>query len=306
MNGTRGRRGAARAAPLILLAAATLATPADAQRRAPDQGPGALFIVGGGRQPAPLLHRFIELAGGPDRARIAVIPLASAEPAESGRGKVDHLAEYGGTGFVLMTTAAEAHDPAVLAALDSATAVWFTGGVQSRITDALAGTPLLERLRERHAAGLPMGGTSAGAAIMSPRMITGDQYDAEGDSIGYFGDEFPVIARGRIHTIPGLGFLPAVIVDQHFVRRERHNRLMSVVLEHPDHIGVGIDESTALEVRPDGSWLIHGESVAVVYDARTATVRPAGGSPLGAVGLTVHILPSGSRYDPGTGRAVLP
>ena len=97
-----------------------------------------------------------------------------------------------------------------------------------------------------------MGGTSAGAAIMTDSMLTGES-DAAGDTTGYYGDEFPAIARQRIQVVPGLGFLHGAIVDQHFIRRERHNRLISAVLERPTLIGVGIDESTALEVGPDGT-----------------------------------------------------
>ena len=88
-------------------------------------------------------------------------------------------------------------------------------------------------------------------------------------------------------------------------RRKRNNRLVSLVLEQPVHLGVGVDESTALIVEPDGRWRIAGESVAVIYDARrTAITTP--GTPLGASGMLMHVLPAGSRYDPRTGIATLP
>ena len=99
----------------------------------------------------------------------------------------------------------------------------------------------------------------------------------------------------------GLGFLPEAIVDQHFIRRERHNRLMSAVLERPSLLGVGIDESTALEVRPDGRWRVLGESAVVIYDARRAHVTDGRQPLLGATGLQVHVLPSGAVFDPRTG-----
>ncbi len=92
------------------------------------------------------------------------------------------------------------------------------------------------------------------------------------------------------------------------MRRRRNNRLLSLVLENPRLIGVGIDESTALEVGPDGPWpwKVIGESVAVVYDARHASVTPAGAPALGAKDVQLSVLPPGSRYDPATGKAVLP
>lgn len=99
---------------------------------------------------------------------------------------------------MLLTAGDQARDPAVVARLESATGIWFTGGDQSRITAALAGTPLLEAIRARNLAGVPIGGTSAGAAIMSPLMITGSQVLAGEDSIGYHGDTFSRIAREAI------------------------------------------------------------------------------------------------------------
>ena len=103
--------------------------------------------------------------------------------------------------------------------------------------------------------------------------------------------------------MPGLGFLHGAIVDQHFIKRERHNRLLSAVLERPGLVGVGIDESTAIEVSPDGRWHVLGESDVIVYDARHARVTAPGAPLLGATDIRVHLLPSGSVYDPASGRA---
>jgi cyanophycinase len=109
---------------------------------------------------------------------------------------------------------------------------------------------------------------------MSDSMITGDQ-TPPGDTTGYYDDDYPAIARHRIEVLPGLGFLHGAIVDQHFIKRERHNRLMSAVLERPSLVGVGIDESTAIEVSPDGRWRVLGESDVVVYDAPHRITAPA-------------------------------
>ena len=292
-----------------ILAAAALVAAAIPAGLAGQAGPaapaGPLFIVGGGRQPDGLVTRFIEMAGGPGAARIAVIPLASSNPAGSGTGKVEHLQEYGAEAFVLLTSGDSARDPAVRDRLNGATGIWFTGGDQSRITSALDGTPLLATIREANLRGVPIGGTSAGAAIMSPLMITGSQVLADEDTIGYHGDTFSRIARGSIEVVPGFALLPRVIVDQHFVRRERHNRLISAVLERPDHIGIGIDESTALEVTSSGRWQVHGASVVVVYDAREATVSHRDADVLGAAGIKLHILPPGSTYDPRSGTVTI-
>jgi cyanophycinase len=266
---------------------------------------GSLVIVGGGSRDEALMRRFVELAGGAGHARIAVVPMASEEAEASGADLVKELDSLGADAFVFLITRAQADAPESVKRLNAATGVWFGGGDQKRLTAVLGGTASLRAIHQRYEAGAVLGGTSAGAAIMSDSMITGDQ-TPPGDTAGYYGDEYPAIERRRIEVIPGLGFLHGAIVDQHFIKRERHNRLLSAVLERPDLIGVGIDESTAIEVSPDGRWRVLGESDVVVYDARHARVTPAGAPLLGASDLRMQLLPSGSTYDPAKGRATLP
>jgi len=126
-------------------------------------------------------------------------------------------------------------------------------------------------------------------------MITGD-------------GDFTVITADNVELWPGLGLFRGVIVDQHFVARRRHNRLISVVLEHPELLGVGIDEDTAVWVRPDGSLKVLGEGWVVVYDATTAEVhrrsRDANGDDLGVHGMTMHVLLPGDVFDVPSRRAL--
>lgn len=260
---------------------------------------GTLVIVGGGDRPDAVMRRFVELAGGAD-ARIAVVPTASSEPEETGEGLVAELDRLGARAFVFHLDRAATATEGALRRLDSVTGIWFSGGDQGRVTDVLAGSPVLRAMQRRYRGGAAVGGTSAGAAIMSDSMITGNQ-TPPGDTTGYYGDEYPAIARRRVEIAPGLGFLPGAIVDQHFIRRERHNRLMSAVLERPTLLGVGIDESTALLVGPDGRWRVLGASAVVIYDARRATVTGRGSPLLGAIGLRVHVIPSGGVFDPASG-----
>jgi cyanophycinase len=285
--------------PLILAALlASAAPPVGATR-------GVLFIVGGGPQPASLVRRFVELAGGPGRARIIVLAQASAD-STSGPEKAAELRALGADARDLPITRAQADDEAAVRDLATATGIWFCGGDQVRLTAAIRGTRVDSAIHARYQAGAVIGGTSAGAAVMSTPMITGDERHRGGarppaDSA----DAFLTIARDDIVTAPGFGFLPDAIVDQHFLRRRRHNRLISLVLAGPQHLGVGIDESTALIVWPDGHWEIAGESAAVVYDARHAVTTDSAAAVLGASGVVMHVLPPGSRFDPATGRAVL-
>ncbi len=281
------------------------ATAVDAQ--SPAATPlGTLLIVGGGSQPPALVSRFVELAGGPGKARIAVMPMASAEAASGGEEKAEQLRALGAEVIVMNVTREQAQTDSVAQLLDGITGVWFNGGDQARLTDALQDTRTLEALRARYAAGAVLAGTSAGAAIMSDSMITGDQVRAGEDSSGYYGDDYPRIARRTIVVARGLGFLHNAIVDQHFLKRERHNRLISAVLERPTLLGVGIDEGTALRVDPDGRWAVEGASAIIVYDARKATITPPTAPVLGANEIRVHLLPAGSRFDPATGEAELP
>jgi cyanophycinase len=282
-----------------LLAAVGLISSASPIARTPDLPRGSLVIVGGGDRSEAMMRRFVELAGGRG-ARIAVVPNASSEPEATGRELVAELDSLGARAFVYHLDRAAAALEASARRLDSATGIWFSGGDQALVTAALAGTPVQRAMLRRYREGAVVGGTSAGAAIMSDSMITGNQ-TPPGDTTGYYGDEFPAIARHRVQIVPGLGFLPEAIVDQHFIRRERHNRLLSAVLERPSLLGVGIDESTALEVGPDGRWRVLGESAVVIYDARRAHVTEGKKPLLGATGLRVHVLPVGAAFDPRTG-----
>lgn len=266
---------------------------------------GSLLIVGGGSQPPALVERFVALAGGPGRARIAVFPMASALAETGGPEKAEQLRSFGADAFSLNVTREQAMDPAVARRLDGVTGVWFNGGDQSRLTAVLAGTPLLAAIRARYEAGAVIGGTSAGAAVMSDSMLTGRQRRPGADTIGYFGDEYPRVARASIELVPGFAFLPGALVDQHFIRRERHNRLLAAVLERPGMIGVGIDEGTALEVR-GGMWSVVGASAVMIYDARRASVTRAGAPLLGGADVRFHLLPAGGRFDPAAGRVELP
>lgn len=270
------------------------------------QSRGHLFIVGGGERPPELMQRFVDLAGGADSARIVVIPMASSSPVETGRAHAGQLRELGADARPLVLDRQRADGDDAIRAVRRATGVWFPGGSQSRLADTLRSTAVLSAIRKRYREGAAVGGTSAGAAVMSDSMITGDQILPDADTAGYYGDEFPRVARDYIVLEPGFGLLSDVVVDQHFLRRERHNRLISVILDHPALLGVGIDESTALIVDPDGTWEVAGRSAALVIDARRARVTAPASPVLGAAGTRMHLLPAGARFDPASGRAALP
>ena len=177
--------------------------------------------------PDVVLKRAIELAGGP-AAPIVVFPQAS-ELADTGDVAVEMWKKAGATDvrWMPLTDAAAARQ-----AVESAAFIWFPGGDQAKLMKAFEGTGVPDVIARRYRDGAVVGGTSAGAAVMSAIMLTGDA-------------DLQSITVGATKTAPGLGLWPEVIVDQHHLKRQRQSRLISLVLEHPALVGVGIDERTA-------------------------------------------------------------
>ncbi len=250
--------------PLALLVAG-LTLPGAASVPAAPPRETRLVVIGGGDRPPEALARFVAWAGG-GSARVLVIPWASGEPKESCEAIIEELKPHapgeatcaphatldaGGKAAPLD----KAKRAVALGALSRATGVFFTGGDQARIMDVLADAELLTAVRARFAAGVAFGGTSAGAAVMSARMITG-----EGD--------FTVIDGDKVEVRPGLGLVEGVIVDQHFVKRQRQNRLFGLVLKHPEERGVGIDEDTALVVTGGYHAEVVGKGLVMLVDAK--------------------------------------
>jgi cyanophycinase len=236
--------------PLVAAARAGDSEGKVAPRGAP--GGGALVIVGGGCLTDEIWDRFMELAGG-KQARIVVIPTA-------GRTDRDEVLDAYGewrserlkwVTVLHATSRREADDPEFVRPLTEATGVWFTGGDQSRLADAYRGTRVERELHRVLARGGVIGGTSAGAAVMSRVMIAGGNPEA------------------RLGT--GFGLLPGVVVDQHFSNRKRLERLLGVLgrKEHADCLGLGIDEATAAVVR--------GRRLEVVGEANVSICVPGSG-----------------------------
>ena len=241
------------AAVLCLAGGAAAADPAPAPKAL--KAGGSLIIVGGGALPDAIRDRFLELAGAA-RAKLVIIPTASSR-AETGR--LERLRSYtywaplatGGkvksVSFLHTRRAQEANDPTFVKPLTEATGVWFCGGDQSLLTQAYKGTLVEKELRKVLLRGGVVGGTSAGAAVMSDLMIRSGN---------------PVAVVGE-----GFGFLRGVVVDQHFHERNRLARLLGVLSKHRDHLGIGIDEQTGVQVQ--------GECVIVLGNRHIHVCLPA-------------------------------
>jgi cyanophycinase len=284
---------------LLSLTALSLAPACSTSTPAAPDPKGHLFIVGGGERDEPLMKRFVELAKGFGTGRIVVFTMASSVPLEVGPELVAEFRKYGVQDVVYyQLTRDEAMKAESAKILDGVSAIWFAGGDQARLTAALLDTPIHARMLELYAAGCLLGGTSAGAAVMSEVMITGDEKRTTDENLNWQTVEADNVVRVR-----GFGFVKNVIIDQHFLIRKRQNRLLSLVLENPALLGAGIDEATAILVRPDGKWEILGESQVYVVDARKAVVSKASTNKLGAHGLALHLLLPGDVFDPVQGRA---
>lgn len=265
---------------LTVTIAAIAAVPATDARAQPTPK-GHLVAVGGGGVPDVVLRRALELAGGP-AARIVIFPQAS-ELADTGDVAAEMWRKAGAANVVPMALT----DPAAArAAVEQASFIWFPGGDQGKLMKAFEGTGVPEVIARRYRDGAVVGGTSAGAAVLSSIMLTGDA-------------DLQSITVGATKTAPGLGLWPTVIVDQHFLKRQRHSRLLSLVLEHPTLVGVGIDERTAAIVS-GRRFDVLGESSVFVVDARRARVEPREAGKLSAArNVTLHILTAGMSMEIG-------
>ena len=250
---------------------------------------GHLFIIGGGERSTTVMTRFVALAGGP-QAKVLVVPFASSVAEETAQSQTAELIALGCDASYVLFAEGEADLEENLKRLDGVNGVFFSGGDQNNLTKMLLGTKFLERIKEIYHNGGVVGGTSAGAAVMSKIMITGNEKSDERAS-------FASIKANNVEVAEGFGFIDFAIIDQHFLQRKRENRLISLVLEH-GLPGIGIDESTAIIVGDGHSFEVFGErSVMVVENHGPAALRTDAEGNLAGGPLSVRLLLSGDSYS---------
>ena len=255
------------------------------------QTKGKLLIVGGA-QTHEIEKKFIELAGGPD-ARIIIIPNAGSEPKLNSEIEQKTFNKLGAKADYILFTRETADDEANLKKMDWANAVFFTGGDQSDLTRDMLGTKLLQKVFDTYNNGGVVGGSSAGAAVMSEVMITGNEL-VHNDSTS----SFVTIEKNNIETKKGFGFLKTVIIDQHFLKRKRHNRTIASLIEHPNLFGIAIDESTAIIVYPDDTFEVFGSNQVLVYDPTNGkNIREDKKGNLGISNMKLQVLINGDKFD---------
>ncbi|WP_157268514.1 cyanophycinase [Azohydromonas aeria] len=284
----------ARAAALPTRPGAGPASRDEARRRgaAAAAGSTAVLMARGGnedrRDEMAVLRRFVQACGGP-QARIVVLTAASAVPQILWAGYERAFAALGVAGCVEMALGSreDADSPAAVREILAADGVFMTGGDQRRLLSVLGGSAVAEAMRRARAQrGTCVAGTSAGAAALSGRMLAGGRA--------------PLLPEKDVVLLDaGLDLLPGAIVDQHFSERRRLARLMSAMAQHPELLGVGIDEDTALVVGRGGIEVV-GSGAVTLLDGRhmgSSVKQAQPGERLTLAGLRIHVLQSGQRLE---------
>lgn len=260
-------------------------------RVAPGEERGYIIPVGGAEAKAhdsPILRRFAKLAGG-RRGRIAIIPTASLQ-ADTGR-RYEQVFDSMGVGHAESLPFEDRRDcerDELLEKLDKATGVFLTGGNQLRLATHLGGTPVAKRLRLLNAGGVPVAGTSAGAAFLSEHMIAS-------------GDEGATPHAGSVTLSPGLGLTNRVVIDQHFRQRDRLGRLLTALAYNPFAIGLGLDEDTAAFIGSDNTVEVVGSGAITIIDPAalefSSMDQAQRNDPVCMLGIKLHVLIQGATFN---------
>ena len=266
-------------------------------RVAPGDERGWIVPIGGAedKEHDPrILKRFVRVCGGSE-ADIVVIPTASRLE-DTGARYEKIFSELGAARVTSLNfaTRADGEREDWLERIAYATGVFFTGGNQLRLSTILGGTRAAKMIRQTNAAGVAVGGTSAGASILSEHMIA---FGAEGGSP----------RADSVRLAPGLGLTNRFIIDQHFRQRDRLGRLVSALAYNPFPVGIGLDEDTAAFIGPDNTLEVEGSGAVTVVDADGAEFSSMAqadeSDPVCLIGLRVHVLVRGATFNLHTRRA---
>ncbi|MBB6609752.1 cyanophycinase [Pontibacter sp. Tf4] len=255
----------------------------------------------------PVKGKLIALGGGDDdgliklirseicdiHSHIEVIATATPKPddaVDSGKAYKEAFEELGCSNvrFMRIDEEHEADTPENLARIAQANVIFFTGGDQLRLSKFLGGTQLLDIMSRRYREeDIIISGTSAGAAVMSDRMIY--------DGYGHYS-----LIKGEMKTTFGFGFINNVYIDTHFAERGRFGRLAHAVAHDPTHIGIGLSEETGIIIKEGNLVEVFGTGVVTIIDAsqvKFSRVRKAEeNEPIAVENLVMHLLIEGYRY----------
>lgn len=235
-----------------------------------------------------ILERFVGASGGA-RSDIVVIPTASRVH-ETGPRYEQVFSDIGARRVTVMDfdTRRDCQEAGRLRRLEEASGIFFTGGNQLRLTTLLGGTPVAKLIRTANARGVTVGGTSAGASILSEHMIAA-------------GDEGSAVIAGSVRLAPGLGLTNRFIIDQHFRQRDRIGRLLTALAYNPFAVGIGLDEDTAAFIGPDETVEVEGSGGVTIIDGTEVSYSSIDsvddGQPVCMLGLRLHVLTAGATFN---------
>lgn len=236
------------------------------------QKKGSLFIIGGGERTPELLGELIRTANPVQSDYIVILTMATSVPEESYasiRAQLSSVWNNPITNFNFNKAQANEHK-IWIDSVRNAKLIYVVGGDQNRFMDVVRGSALYDALHQAYNNGSTISGTSAGAAIMSQIMITGEEKDTTNKN------SFRDIRSDNVVTTEGMGFIHRAIIDQHFIKRSRYNRLISVLADHPDKMVIGIDESTAIVVSGRKARVVGESQVVVISKPRKLKITVNG------------------------------
>ncbi len=252
---------------------------------------GSLYVIGGAEDKLKrrtVLRHFVQACGGAD-SRIAVVPTASSlgpEIVEIYAALFERLGAASVIG-VRPESREAANDPALIDQLDDVTGIFMTGGNQLKLSAIINGTGFGEAIRAAHQRGVTIGGTSAGASIQSSHMVA-------------FGSGGSTPKQRMTQLASGLGLVKECVIDQHFAQRNRYGRLLMLVAQSPNLLGLGVDEDTAAVVTADRELKVIGRGVVTIIDGADMVSNAHEAKrtePLLVSGARMHVLPAAARFD---------
>jgi cyanophycinase len=251
---------------------------------------GKLFIIGGGSRPDFLVDRMIKEAGLKSGETVAIFPHASEEQDSSFYYAKQQFEKRNLKALDCAFKKDEKLSPSKIDSLKRAKLIYIGGGDQVRFMEIINSNPEVKNLlKSAYQNGKMIAGTSAGAAVMSEVMITGNQLKYKD-----YENTFDNIEIKNVETKQGLGFIKTAVIDQHFVVRSRYNRLLSLIIENPTYKGIGIDEGTAILVK-NGSAEVVGRAQVIVFKNPKQS-KKLNGDKLGAKGITLDIYLNGEKF----------
>ena len=247
-----------------------------------------------------ILARVVRESGG-IYASIIVIPTASGIPVEVSENYIEAFNKLGCNNVHIMDIRSpeDSETTENLDLMKKADCIMFSGGNQSKITRCIRGSSLHKIMLKRYKKdGLVIAGTSAGAMCMSEEMIAG-------------GSSREAFVKGAVKMDKGLGFIPKLTIDSHFIRRGRFGRLAEAVAKFPTMIGIGLAEDTGLVIKKGKIFEVIGSGMVIIFDPRKLKHNNQElleeGTPMSLTNLKTHVLANGDRLDIKKGKVrVLP